>query len=63
MYLPRRMKVEPDLSLVQDKFLVRYECYIYSGFTPVDGFYIFMCFQACYLACHLKASIGFKLQW
>ena len=28
MYLPRRMKVEPDLSLVRDKFLVRYECYI-----------------------------------
>ena len=45
MYLPRRMKVEPDLSLVQDKFLVRYECYIYSGFTPVDGFIFLYVFK------------------
>ena len=26
IYLPRKMKVEPDLSLVWDMFLVRYEC-------------------------------------
>ena len=25
IYLPREMKVEPDLSLVQDKSLVRYK--------------------------------------
>ena len=27
IYLPRKMKVEPDLSLVWDKFSVRYKCY------------------------------------
>ena len=26
IYLPRKMKVEPDRSLEQDKFSVRYEC-------------------------------------
>ena len=26
IYLPRKMKVEPDLSLVLDELLVRYEC-------------------------------------
>ena len=26
IHLPRKMKVEPDLSLVQDELLVRYEC-------------------------------------
>ena len=26
IYLPRNMKGEPDLSLVRDKFSVRYEC-------------------------------------
>ena len=26
IYLPRKMNIEPDLSLVRDKFSVRYEC-------------------------------------
>ena len=26
IYLPRKMKGEPDLNLVWDKFLVSYEC-------------------------------------
>ena len=26
IYLPRKMKVESDLSLVRDEFLVRYDC-------------------------------------
>ena len=27
IYLPTKTKVEPDLSLVRDKFSVRYECW------------------------------------
>ena len=43
------MKAEPDLSIVQSEFSVRYECQqslqidvneVYSGSTPVHGFYI-----------------------
>ena len=29
-----------------------------TGYTTVHGFYIAIRFQACYVACHLKASIG-----
>ena len=76
IHLPRKVKVEPDLSLVRDKFSVRYECLqsleldvnykVFSGFTTVhglSGFYIFIRFQACFVACHPKALISFELQW
>ena len=49
IYLPRKIKVEPDLSFVQDKFSVRYECQqilkvdenykVYSGFIAESAWF------------------------
>ena len=69
IYLPREMKVEPDLSLVQDESSVRYKWLqsLYTHVTKltqvtlyyrVHGFSISIHFQACYVTFHL-ASITF----
>ena len=65
IYLPREMKVEPDLSLVQDESLVRYKWLqsLYTHVTKltqvtlyyrVHGFSISIHFQACYVTFHLS---------
>ena len=66
IYPGKLTSVEPDLSLVQNKFSVRYESEqsleIESSlfrFHFSARFYIFIRFQACYVARHPKASISF----
>ena len=63
-----KMKVEPDLSLVQDKFLVKYECMLAKSrnryklslgiqVSPQCLFFIFL-----YISKHVRTLVIQKLQ-
>ena len=64
-------KLELDLSLMWDESSVRCECWqsleihvnfkVNSGYSSASGFYIFIRFEACSVACHLEASISLAL--
>ena len=72
IYLPRKVKVEPDLSLLRDKFSVRYECepsleidvnYIKSLFTfhySAWFFRVFMLLNVFLSISHSLSSESFK---
>ena len=70
IYLLRKlkMKVEPDLSLVQDKFLVKYECMLAKSrnryklslgiqVSPQCLFFVFL-----YISKHVRTLVIQKLQ-